>query len=989
MIIRAIGCFLLFVLHVIPLHADTQWADREDTAAKKWLIKGKSRVIHYGKTDFSSDSQFWCMAEDADGVLYFGNNDGMVIYDGEDWTLVKLPNGSTVRGLYYASDGYVYVGGYNEIGRVDQDRYGRYRYESLTHVLRKEDQSFDDIWQVTENNDFIVFRSFKRIIAIKEKQAVTLPAEGRFEQISVVNDRLYAVDAWGIKRVSLKSMEMENLVEANQFKAEEISGLLPGWQANQLIAYTREGNSYLIDIQEGTAVHHKSYFENGSSDQVFCAIKSTEGQYYIGTINSMVKSYDYHVDDSKMISFDNLQDQTVLDLFQTRDGNIWALLNSGIDCIEISSPISKIFDDAAVYDATMYKEKFYIATNQGVYSAALTKDDQTLIHRDFKLEDDMEAQAWSLHVYEDQLLISHDRGVLVSDGQSLYHVEGTKGIWRVIPVNGKENLYLACAYDGLYVMEYTATGYFVFRNKVEGFEISGRDILPTNAPNTYWVCHGYQGVYKIKIDDGYQRTVSLEKYTDQNGLPSVYNNNVHIWGEDTVFTTVEGVFVYNDKQNKFVSHEFLTKTLTKERLIRKVFKEGDKTWFVQDDQMGYFMNDEKSPTLHMDLFLSLKGSYMKSMEYIMPLEQNQVLVGTNDGMFSFDLGGVSTPIVGATHFTQIIYKDDTDSLVYCPLPNGADDILHLPNSTSTLLISYATSQFSAQKDVQYRYRLEQMDKNWSEWTTGSTKEYSYLKSGKYKFRVQSRTPLGEKAKEAQFVFEILPLWYQTTWARLIFVVLALIAAVLVRGVVRRKLQRTRHEAKKMKAALELEIANIKLEKEMVLVENDKKLLEEDLIYKSKELANYTILLLKKRELLTEMAEELKELRGKIKIASNKEIIRSLTRKINLNLQDEEHLNVFDTNFERVHQDFFKELKNNYPNLSQKEIRLCGFVRMNLTNKEIAAILNISVRGVETARYRLRKNLSLEKEINMVEFLEKLSTSESSELESAEEEYFKD
>jgi DNA-binding CsgD family transcriptional regulator len=76
----------------------------------------------------------------------------------------------------------------------------------------------------------------------------------------------------------------------------------------------------------------------------------------------------------------------------------------------------------------------------------------------------------------------------------------------------------------------------------------------------------------------------------------------------------------------------------------------------------------------------------------------------------------------------------------------------------------------------------------------------------------------------------------------------------------------------------------------------------------------------------------------------------------------------------VHHEFFTELKAFFPDLTQKELRLCAFVRMNLTNKEIASILNISVRGVETARYRLRKRLSLNHEEDMAEFLEKLYSS---------------
>ncbi|HYG20523.1 MAG TPA: LuxR C-terminal-related transcriptional regulator, partial [Ohtaekwangia sp.] len=155
---------------------------------------------------------------------------------------------------------------------------------------------------------------------------------------------------------------------------------------------------------------------------------------------------------------------------------------------------------------------------------------------------------------------------------------------------------------------------------------------------------------------------------------------------------------------------------------------------------------------------------------------------------------------------------------------------------------------------------------------------------------------------------------------------------------------------------------------------DKDLLEEDVIHKSKELANYTMLLVKKRELLSEIQDELKGVKESLRSDAARQKLRELLKKISANLADEEHLQVFEANFERVHHEFFTGLKTTFPDLTQKELRLCAFVRMNLTNKEIASILNISVRGVETARYRLRKRLSLNHEEDMAGFLEKLSSS---------------
>ena len=253
-----------------------------------------------------------------------------------------------------------------------------------------------------------------------------------------------------------------------------------------------------------------------------------------------------------------------------------------------------------------------------------------------------------------------------------------------------------------------------------------------------------------------------------------------------------------------------------------------------------------------------------------------------------------------------------------------------------------------------------------------------LRPGKYVFRVRARSLLGENATETKYYLEILPVWYQTAWAYILYLILSGLSIFLLVVWVRRKITRerekTRDEEREKRKVLELELDRFKLEQEKEEIKKDKDLLEEDVIHKSKELANYTMLLVKKRELLADIQDELKEIKEAVRNDSSRQKLRELLKKINFNLADEEHLQVFESNFERVHHEFFTELKTNFPDLSQKELRLCAFVRMNLTNKEIASILNISVRGVETARYRLRKRLSLDHEEDMAGFLDKLSSS---------------
>src|SRR5690606_37529537 len=112
--------------------------------------------------------------------------------------------------------------------------------------------------------------------------------------------------------------------------------------------------------------------------------------------------------------------------------------------------------------------------------------------------------------------------------------------------------------EGLYLMVYDPKTGFQIRHKLEGFQESSRDILQSDEPGIFWVCHGYKGVFRIKIDEAYRRVVSLEHFKEQNGLPSPFNINVFRWNKEIVFTTNAGLFQYNEQDNKFYPHTFLS-----------------------------------------------------------------------------------------------------------------------------------------------------------------------------------------------------------------------------------------------------------------------------------------------------------------------------------------------------------------------------------------------------------------------------------------------
>lgn len=144
----------------------------------------------------------------------------------------------------------------------------------------------------------------------------------------------------------------------------------------------------------------------------------------------------------------------------------------------------------------------------------------------------------------------------------------------------------------------------------------------------------------------------------------------------------------------------------------------------------------------------------------------------------------------------------------------------------------------------------------------------------------------------------------------------------------------------------------------------KKTIEE----KNKDLASSSMQLHNKDEFLQEVKNTLSEI--KMDEATQK-VLNKLIAKIDTQVNGSKDWEAFEEQFDLLHSDFFKKLKADFPKISLAEAKLCMLLKMKLSTKEIANQLNLSVRGVETRRYRLRKKLQLGKELDLEGFLDRI------------------
>jgi DNA-binding CsgD family transcriptional regulator len=512
---------------------------------------------------------------------------------------------------------------------------------------------------------------------------------------------------------------------------------------------------------------------------------------------------------------------------------------------------------------------------------------------------------------------------------------------------------------------------FVKKGNLPGFTTSSQYIAFESA-DTVWVAHPYYGVYKIDVT--HLDAPRIKLYTDKNGLPSKLKNHLYKIKNHLVITTEKGIYEYNHKTDRFEPSAFF-KTIFDERNIRYLNEDpSGNIWFIEDKNLGVVDLQGKTPeTIY---FPELNGRMVADCEFINPYNKSNVLVGSEKGFYHinyeeykksrYPLQVILGQVYVSGRYDSLLfggYFGEAGSLQKQPVK----DIYKIFSKWNSIRFEYSSPLYGAQNSVKYSFLLKGFSKDWSEWNAKTEKEYTNLPAGDYEFRVRSKSNLGNESDITSYFFKVLPPWYQTSWAYLLYTLL-LCGLVYAAYFWQRKIfieQQRKHEEEQKRQQYLLLLELDKSEKEIVKLKNEK--LEVEIEHKNTQLASTAMHLLQKAELLGKIREEFVRIKNGTKNSSEEEL-KKIMRILGRETQMDKEWEQFAVYFDNVHSDFLQNIKIIYPALSAHELKLCAYLRMNLTSKEIAQLESISVRGVELSRYRLRKKLKIPTETSLFDFL---------------------
>ncbi|MCO4294630.1 transcriptional regulator [Solitalea sp. MAHUQ-68] len=930
------------------------------------------QIVNYISDDYKAGIQNWDVAQDQWGRLYFGNNEGLLTFNGHFWNLYRLPNFTVVRSVEIDSKNRIYIGGQDEIGYFLPDERGELKYHSLVSLIPESERSFSDIWNISIINDEVFFRAINKIIHYKEGSIKIYRTDTEWVFLGQAHNQLFA-QAKQVGVLKYSNGIWRPFCNSPLLNGAAITSITEYGGDTLLVSTLKNGLFYLINdqlISKKTSLDKTFY-----NDRIYCCKQVNTQWFAIGTTSAGVIIIDRQGRLVQKYAFqDGLQNNNCRGLLIDQHKNLWLPLDDGIDFIALNSSIKSIHPDKSrqttSYAMNVFNNRLFIGSSTGLYACQLeTGQNDLSLSKSVLFEvNNTKGQVWNLDEVNNHLLMGHEDGFFEISGTTAKQIYSTPGTWLVQPVSNvfPSQSIIAGTYKGLQHIKYS-NGTFSDLKHIDGLYESLRFIAFDNTSNTIWASHPYKGVFRLELSGDFSKIIKRTIYTKKNGLPSDLGNYIYRIKNRIVVASEKGIYEFVAVKNRFVLSTVLNDALSG-YTVRYLKEDPDgNVWFVSDKDIGVvdFQHPSKGKPYTLFYFQELKDKVVKGFECIYPFNSENIFVGASKVVYHLNykkyLQNISKPTVV---LGKVRLLGEEDSVLFggynASSKQGA--INKLAHKYNSVRFEYSSTLFEQLKNTEFSYQLVGFDKDWSQWTDKFEKDYTNLPAGKYSFKVKARNNQGADSVPVFYTFIVLPPWYQTWWMYCLYVALFLGSMYFI---YRWQQKKHKEEQQKMQYLHQLELD--RNEKEIVRLEKEN--LEADINYKNKELSIMTMHLVERGKVLAKVKEMLvKKPEANEKSTSFRQLLR-LIRDVENGEQD---WNQFTMHFNNVNDHFFNKLKTAYPDLTSTELKLCAYIKMNLSTKEIAQLMNITSKAIEVARYRLRKKLRLTPETNLYDFLTKVS-----------------
>ena len=759
-------------------------------------------IRNFTSAEYGAHTQNFTISQDTSGILYFGNFVGILKYDGNSWETIYTQNNSKVSALKLGPDGKIYVGARGEIGVLEKDTIGKLFFQSLNNNIPAEYRNFTDIHGICCSQDNVYFVSGHRLFAWNKSQIKVWDTERKIIAAFFEQGRLYLqLSGFGL---SVLDKDQLNPVSGGEIfgSVAEIKSMVSDGPDKLLLVTDHLG---LFSLKNNVVykknIRDKNIFKKNT---ISCGVVLSDSTIMLGTVQNGLMLISAS---GELISDINertgLTNNFVNELFIDSDKNLWAALNNGLAILEIPSPLTFFNEDnyleGGVTDILRFHDTLFVSTYQGLYWF----DDEV---RRFRKIPGITTACWSLAEAGGQLLAGASQGVYLI--RKLNPVQISRNFSLCLyPSESDKNIVYVGLTDGIVRLIFEH-GRWHSSGALPGIIGEVRNIVEDSGRFLWFRIPG-KGIFRYEISN--EDIINIDTTF---GLPAPTGNYLNKVGEKLLISTKKGVFVYNPKNQIFTPcNWFKNDSLQNNRWFKLIVADSqDNLWVNEGDEThpGFFARSPEG------IFTAENTALLPVKKFITweiyPDKDRIIWFGGPNGLIRFNTKVRKNYIRDFPVFLNkitigkdsVIQGGEQVKNIYSPVVIG--------KKFNNILFGFASPQFDVNGTNQFRYILEGHDETWSIWTDIPRKEYSNLPKGQYVFRVKAKNIYNCISRPASFGFRILPLWYQTVWAFIFFI---LLTAALVFLIVRIRSRQLLKEKRILEEKIEERTAEIVQQKEEI------------------------------------------------------------------------------------------------------------------------------------------------------------------------------
>ena len=742
------------------------------------IEKGYPLITNYSPKEYGAFQGNWAISQDKRGIMYFGNDIGLLEFDGINWRVYQVPNKTTLRSMASGADGQLYVGAVGDLGYFSPDTSGRLTFHSLMKFLPADKKDFSDVWQTFILNDRVYFDVMKYLLIwdIQKKQFKIIKGNNNFHLTFKVNGNVYARE-WGKGLEILKDDSLVLLNGGEKFANERIYVMLPfPGEKGTILIVTRTMGLFKYDGKSFTPFKTEADQLIKENLIYYPGAILSDGNILLGTISNGAVVIDTSGKViAKYAKKSGIISNGILFTFQDKSDAIWLGTENGISRIDYSSPVS-YFDSrnnlsSPPLDIIRYNGIIYVAATNGVYYL----DPHSL---NMQLLKNSGNQSFAFIKVENELLVGTFDGLFKVDKDKLTVVRKTVGNEYNIQSLYASKLNPRRVYvgaQGLWSVLKSGKGW-IDEGRILNIADVASSIVEEND-GTLWVGTNASGIFKITFgkDSNGKIVISdphIEHFDKANGLQSGFNF-VNKFNGTVYFTTPDSTYKFDESKKRFYSD-------ISDNIISSFYKIADNKGvsFFQQDSLGHLWLGNRTSIA--------MGTRQSDGSYKWLISPFNRFAGDQVGRVYTEKSGI-TWFLSGSGVIRYDFSKNNSNISYPALVRrveiGKDSAIYLGDALTTSVLpeisfkynsikfNFSAASYEGKNTNIFKTMLSGFDDGWSVWSKENTKEYTNLPPGKYTFKVVAENILGVKSSPGTYSFRILPPWYRTWWAYLGYVVI--------------------------------------------------------------------------------------------------------------------------------------------------------------------------------------------------------------------------